>query len=1121
MGATTRVQLHCHSTFSDGALTPEQLAAHLAADETKYASLTDHDTVEGLPRFRAALERHNIGFITGVELTVQHGDKEIHLLGYGFDPSCAELLETLRSLRQGRDAGRTSVSDVLRRIGTQQTNGGPSAPSAAPCGRISADDAISLLHRAKGKVFLAHPLMAESDLAALEGLVGELAAAGLDGIEAIYASYSAETQTLLCDLAAKNGLRVCAGTDFHGTGDEPCGIDMPTLLWRGFRSALFEGTAFESNAPDGNAPAGEMGGATRAQRIPHRIRRTAFFLRIVFPAVLAMMLFSASIWLVILPAFERALIDRKREMIRELTNSAWSILAEYEREVESGELKREQAQQLAKSRVEHLRYGKDGKDYFWLQDMHPRIVMHPYRPDLNGQDVSDFTDPRGARIFVEFAELVRRQGEGYIQYVWQWKDDRTRLAPKESYVKGFEPWGWVIGTGLYIEDVKAETARIESKVVNISLILSGIVALLLFYVVQQSRHIERKRQEAEKDLQDSHERYRSLVEATTEGQLLTLDGRCSYANPRLLEMLGYTMRQLALLDLEDLLPRSGRNQRLWEALDRPVDGEPNGAPRLNGVVRRADGTWIDCEVLINPITVAGRSGSILLITEANAPREGVPPVRNRQWQTDRELALANLRSSLAFLHEPVGQFVQRALRCALNTPVHRVAALMTARGVRAALVEAEGGEVIGIATDSDLRARVLARERDSRAAVHTVMSAPLITVSDKTPVYEVLLRMEEHGVAHLAVADERGMVTGLVHNRDLLPFHRYGASVLAREISRSTCPEAVAEQCRRVAGVVETLVEGGARARNVTRMISSVCDAATARFVALAIDQIGPPPVPFVFLALGSQGRMEQTLFTDQDNAIVYLLSGDGGDMQIAESYLGQLGTLVCHWLDESGYALCRGQTMAQNARWCRPVEDWKAYFETWIRAAAPQQLLEFSIFFDFRTVYGPVEPALSLRRHIHELLRDAPDFFPHLAQQALEFKPPYRLFGKIFVPGGSAEHGGGLNLKDAMMPIVSFARLYALRHEIEETHTLDRLDALAETEALSAGSHEELVDAYEFLMRLRLRHQLQLLQAGQPLDNTVPLRTLGHGERAMLKEVFAQIAAIQKRISYDFLGGT
>jgi signal transduction histidine kinase len=179
-----------------------------------------------------------------------------------------------------------------------------------------------------------------------------------------------------------------------------------------------------------------------------------FALRIVLPSVLVILSFITLLFAVLIPTLEESLLARKREMTSELTNSAWSILAEYEKEVTDGRLTMAEAQASAIERIKYLRYGAEGKDYFWITDMHPRMVMHPYRPDLDGQELTGFTDQNGVRLFVEFATMVRERDHGYVNYVWQWKDDPDRLEAKQSYVRGFTPWGWVIGTGIYVEDVR-------------------------------------------------------------------------------------------------------------------------------------------------------------------------------------------------------------------------------------------------------------------------------------------------------------------------------------------------------------------------------------------------------------------------------------------------------------------------------------------------------------------------------------------------------------------------------------------------------------------------------------------------------------------------------------------
>ena len=287
---------------------------------------------------------------------------------------------------------------------------------------------------------------------------------------------------------------------------------------------------------------------------------------------------------------------------------------------------------MAKTRIEVLRYGREGKDYFWLQDTQPRIIMHPYREDLNGRDVSDYRDPRGVRIFVEFAEVVRKKHEGYVDYVWQWKDDPNRVAPKESYVKGFEPWGWIIGTGIYTEDVHREIALLQGRLVHVSVGISVVVALLLLYVLRQSLRLERQRSEAEESLRDSTERYRSLVEATTEGALLVLDGRCRYGNPVLLNLLGCSAQDLELLDLEDVIPPGGENETFWESMSAVVSSE-EAAGGLEAALRPRDGRALECVVTLNPILFGGRRGVIVLVKPVGlstpGPQDGGPAVTGR------------------------------------------------------------------------------------------------------------------------------------------------------------------------------------------------------------------------------------------------------------------------------------------------------------------------------------------------------------------------------------------------------------------------------------------------------------------------------------------------------------
>ena len=370
----------------------------------------------------------------------------------------------------------------------------------------------------------------------------------------------------------------------------------------------------------------------------------SFLARIVLPSALAIALFIAATFLFIIPSFERNMMDRKRETIRELNNSVHSLLTKFYREEKAGTLTRAQAQRKAAESVRALRYGPEDKDYFWITDLAPKMIMHPYRPDLDGKDLSDFRDSHDKRMFVEFAEIGRRDGAGYVDYMWQWKDDASRIVPKLSHVRLFEPWGWVTGTGIYIEDVREEMARLEASLIKISLLIAGIIALILLYVNQQSLRIERLRRQTEKMLSESEEKYRKLVEAATEGIIMVLDGKPAYSNRTVLEMLGYTAEELERLTLAQVLhPDSSASvEYLIELLES--GGPP---PQVEASLLRKDGETLRALLTASKLVFGGREGFILSVKDID-----------RHKKTEEELTAS--REQFRLLTDSINLGVLRA-----------------------------------------------------------------------------------------------------------------------------------------------------------------------------------------------------------------------------------------------------------------------------------------------------------------------------------------------------------------------------------------------------------------------------------------------------------------------------
>ncbi len=253
-----------------------------------------------------------------------------------------------------------------------------------------------------------------------------------------------------------------------------------------------------------------------------KIRRIqATPLRIFLPVLAAVTLLAITFFWLVPPRLEAHLMERKREMVRALTEVAWNAVRHYAEQADGGALSLPDAQRQAIALLRGLRYGPQDLDYFWINDMHPRMVMHPYRPDLEGQDITDFTDPTGKHLFQDFVRTARAAGAGFVDYQWQWQDNPDKIVTKISYVKAFVPWGWIIGTGVYVEDVRAQ---IGAFVQHLSLIFAAIllvVILLVGYGVWEGAGVESRRKKAQALAQQQQEQLFQAAKMASLGTLVS------------------------------------------------------------------------------------------------------------------------------------------------------------------------------------------------------------------------------------------------------------------------------------------------------------------------------------------------------------------------------------------------------------------------------------------------------------------------------------------------------------------------------------------------------------------------------------------------------------------------
>ena len=472
-----------------------------------------------------------------------------------------------------------------------------------------------------------------------------------------------------------------------------------------------------------------------------------------------------------------------------------------------------------------------------------------------------------------------------------------------------------------------------------------------------------------------------------------------------------------------------------------------------------------------------------------------------------------------FFNLPVDNIYNKELvACDQDLPIQAAAAIMTEHNSSSIFIREPGADVVGVVTDNDLRKKVTATGMDILKPVSDIMSSPLRTISSNALVFEALMEMMQQNIKHLGVRDANKRVSGVITNRDLLKIQGQSPVFIVREISGAKLVNQVVQIRRQIPRLIQTLINTGAKAQNITRFLTTVSEAILEKIIGFALNEMGPPPTRFAFVVLGSEGRQEQTLKTDQDNAIIIEDVAESS-RDDAMQYFLSFADKVCTWLNEAGYDFCKGGVMAKNPKWCQPLDRWKKYFSGWIHTAEPEALLQASIFFDFRCAYGDLDLVNELRQHLFNSLEGWPGFFRHMAENAMYFTPPIGFF-RNFLVESKGEHRDTFNIKAAMQPVVDYARIYALKHKIPETNTFERIDQLYDRKKISTQEHNELETAYSYLMQQRFANQVKsAMDDNAEPDNYINPKHLSRIEQTMLKEIFKRIEKFQGKLSFDFTG--
>lgn len=950
------------------------------------------------------------------------------------------------------------------------------------------------------------------------------------------------------------------------------------------------------------------------------------YAKILLPTLLTIGLFIIAIFIVVIPQFEDIIIDRKREMIKELTNSTVSMINKWHQLQIDGTLTEEEAQESAINLIRHLRYGDEQKDYFWVTDLYPKMVVHPYRPELNGTELTSFQDSHGKLLFVEMVESVKPTGEGYVDYMWQWKDDSLKIVPKLSYVKMFQPWNWVVGTGIYIEDVKEEISRLEHKIISISLIITFLSTLLLSYIAFQNLKSEKRRREAENELKESRERYRMLVEASGEGLIMILDNKQVFYNKTFYAMLGYPESEsnLKLPDIFISIPdsemfdfrtfkRKENKQILNEQIETKIK-KANGDTlnvlldlsqisflNNNGVVINIKDISLNKEIeealdytkgkylaLTNQISIGvfratadkkadfievnpalvnllGAESSDNLISEsfldyfyddedkslfidevfekgtiknkiirlrrengtyftasisavlARNLRDEIQSIdgiieditEQQRSDREREKLISDLQTSVVILSQIIKPYIKTLPDCNYTTTIFEAALIMTDNKINSLLVKGNNEEEIGIITDRDIRVRIVSGNKNLTEPVYTIMTAPISSIKSTATIYDALVIFREKKIRHLIVKDSDNKVIGILDIDDVFEVSYSNYLFFIEKIESAEDVNKLNEYRNHLIHLVKGLINNNVDLRSTTKMFSLITDSITKKIIKIAINELGEPPCNFAFLAMGSEGREEQTLSTDQDNAIVFEDISAEQNFEEIQKYFLALGKKISDYLNDTGYFYCKGGIMASNIKWCQPLSVWKKYFTNWVTTASPQDLLDLKIFFDYRFIYGDSNLSEELRKHINKLTNSYGTFFVYLAENLINSELSDNII-KLKSP---------IDLKLVLLPIVDFARLYGLRQNLITNNTIERLEHIHEKGILSDSMFQNIFYSYSILMQKRLANQVDSHSSNKTVDNLINPQNLSDIEVIVLKKYFELLKDIKNKINLDFKG--
>jgi len=467
-----------------------------------------------------------------------------------------------------------------------------------------------------------------------------------------------------------------------------------------------------------------------------------------------------------------------------------------------------------------------------------------------------------------------------------------------------------------------------------------------------------------------------------------------------------------------------------------------------------------------------------------------------------------------WLDRPLAALATREpVSCAPDTPLRSVLETMQRTRIGSMIVVDAERRPLGVFTLHDVLERVALPATDLGTPIGEVMSHQIWTLPPQAPAFEAALLMARENIRHVPLVED-GRLVGVVSESRLFSLWRGGIDEVRAAIRAARDVDATVAAAARIRSLPGRLLDEGIGSDAITGLVTALNDLVTGRLIELTGAGAALAAAGGCWIALGSEGRGEQTLATDQDNAIIF---ADGTDPEARRATLVPVAAAVNRALDACGFPLCRGEVMAGNPKWCLSATEWRERFARWLDTPEPQALLNAAIFFDLRPIWGERALAAALRDWLALRASDASRFLLLMAQNALGNQPPLGLV-REFVLASGGEHRGTLDLKvNGVQPFVEAARVLALGTGVAGTNTLERLAESARVRRIPAGEAEAWREAFRFIQLLRLRLNEAQRVRGEPLHNHLDPNTLNDLERRILREALRQARKLQARLARDF----